>query len=344
MKLIENGDVIRVANVTGTPEKLKAGNYLLKVDQSGYYLQKKANFALPKKVYGDHSEVDRWLKSYQHNSEKNLGIILSGMKGTGKTITAQMLCKKAQKPVIIINEPFFGSDFIDFVTSPLFKDSIIFVDEYEKIYQKYQDGKNPHDFLQIMDGNYNTRLMFLLTVNEMSINEYLVNRPGRIKYRKSFDNLPSDVLDEVIDDLLENKEHKPSVIGFFERLGMITFDLAVCLIKDMNLFKEDAYTVAKYLNLKAEAVHYNVAEVRDGKTFPCEDIVYHLGLQTFRIDRLTYFQGTKEKDWEDAEEGSIYVDSRTADIKKVGLDYVTIVTPEKHTFRLTRKPKYYYAI
>lgn len=344
MRLIENGDSIKIANISGTPEKLKPGNYLLKFDQrEGFYLQKKAAFNIPKKIYGDHHEVDRWLKSYTHNSEKNLGVILSGLKGTGKTITCQLFCKRANKPVIIINEPYSGTDFIDFVTSPLFKDSIIFVDEYEKIYQKYQDGRNPHDFLQIMDGNFNTRLIFLLTVNEMTINEYLINRPGRIKYRKNFDNLPTDVLDAVIEDMLDNKEHKDSIMKFFEALGMVTFDLVTSLIKEMNLFKEDAQQVAKYLNIKCEPITYEVSEIKDGKARICEDTVYNPGQETLVINRVEYFRGTEEKDYDDAESDYVVVDTRIADIKKVGLDKVTIVTHDKLTFKLLRKPRYYHA-
>lgn len=340
MKLIENGDVIRITNITSTPEKLEPGNYLMKVDQNGFYLQRKEAFSLPAKIYGDHNDVDRWLKSYEMNSEKNLGIILSGMKGTGKTITCQLLCKKANKPVIIINEPFHGSDFIDFITSPLFNDSIVFVDEYEKIYQKYQDGKNPHDFLQIMDGNYNTRLLFLLTVNEMDINEYLMNRPGRVKYNKRFDNLPVEIMDAVIEDLLVNKEHAPSIHKFFETLGMVTYDLLVCVIKEMNLFQEDALQVAKYLNLKPEISTYDVIEIRDNKPVICQSMNYSGVQEKLWINRLSYFQGTPEKDFEDAEEDVIEIDTKICEVKRIGLERVTIVTPDKHTFKLTRRPKY----
>lgn len=341
MKLIENGDIIRITNVTATPDKLEPGNYLLKVDPNGFYLQRKEPFSLPSKIYGDHADVDRWLKSYEVNSEKNLGIILSGMKGTGKTITCQILCKKANKPVIIINEPFHGSDFIDFITSPVFNDSIIFIDEYEKIYQKYQDGQNPHDFLQIMDGNYNTRLLFLLTVNEMNINEYLINRPGRVKYNKRYDNLPFEIVQEVIDDLLLNKEHGPTIFTFFETLGMITYDLLVCVIKEMNLFNEDALQVAKYLNLKPEMSVYDVTEIIDGKPVVCQSMNFSGSQEKFYVQRLTYFEGTPEKDYEDAEEDMIEVDTKVCDIKRVGLERITIITPEKHMFKLIKRPKFY---
>lgn len=348
MKIIQSGEIFQLSNLTATPKTLPIGNYLLKQDPNGnFYLQKKEPFKLPSKIYGDHSQIERWLTSYEHNSEKNMGIILSGLKGTGKTITCQMLCQKAKRPVIIINEPYRGSNFIDFITNPCFKDSIVFVDEFEKIYDsnRYGDnGRSPLDFLTIMDGNYNTRLMFLLTVNSMTIDEHMVNRPGRIKYRKHYENLPVEIVDEVIDDLLENKEHAQSVHKFFETVGTVTYDLLVSLIKDMNLFKEDAIECGKHFNLKVETHTYDVTEIRDGKSFACEAVNYNPQAKKFFISRLTWFQGTEEKNYEDEEEDTVTIAIDECDIKRVGLDRITIVTPQKHMFKLTKKTFPYYVL
>ena len=138
-----------------------------------------------------------------------------------------------------------------------------------------------------------------------------------------------------------NKEHKEGIFNFFDTLGMITFDLAVCLIKEMNLFNEDASTVAKYLNLECENVEYSVVEIKDGKEFRCSDTKFNLAMESLYIRRLVYFMGTPEKDYNDAEPDDIFLETATSDIKNVGLDNITIVTPEKYTFKLTRKPKYY---
>lgn len=263
MKIIQSGEKFFINDVSGTYDQLPQGNYLLKFNpREGYFLTKKEDFKLPKKIYGDHSIVNRWLTSWENNSEKNLGILLSGIKGTGKTITAQKFCIDSNLPVIIINEPFYENDFIDFITNPALGKCIIFIDEFEKIYSDYQ---LQYPLLSIMDGNYTTNLIFLLTVNDRLINPFLLNRLNRIKYRKSYAYLEESIMKEVIDDLLINKDHVDSVYKFFDKLGMCTFDLLVNLIKEMNLFKEDALVCGEYLNLEIEPKIYNVYELFNGK-------------------------------------------------------------------------------
>jgi len=267
MSIIQSGHRLTFTDVDATYDKLPAGNYMLKRDpRSGeFYLVQKEDFVMPKKVYGDHSIVDRWLESWKHNSNKNLGILLTGLKGTGKTITAQKFCMDSQLPVIIVGEPYEGSEFVDFLTNPKLGQCIIFIDEFEKVYNR----DNQYDMLSLMDGNYSTRLIFLLTVNEERINEYLINRLNRIKYRKAYGDLEFELVDEVIDDMLINKDHRESIHQFFEKVNMRTFDLLTNLIKEMNLFNEDAIACGRHLNLKAESKYYNVVEVLDGHEFEC---------------------------------------------------------------------------
>jgi len=268
--IIKSSKTLRIANIDETSSTLKPGVYLLKFDEMRheYYFQQKENFKLPKKIYGNYDVANRWLKSYENNSEKNMGIILSGLKGTGKTIDAQKFCILSKKPVILINEPFHGSDFIDFLTNPEVSESIVFIDEFEKIYET-QDNDKTSDILSLFDGNYATKLIFLLTVNDMSISEYLVNRLGRIKFRKHYTDLDVKIIDEVIEDLLINKNHKESIHLLFEKLGMSTFDILTNVIKEMNLFDEDALEVAKHLNLKPHGRSYNVDEIINDMVYEC---------------------------------------------------------------------------
>jgi hypothetical protein len=220
---------IKIGSVFGIGEKLSnlgSKNYLIKVDKYGeYYLVETSDFKLPSKIYGDVSVTKRWLDSYNNNTHKNLGILLSGLKGSGKSILAQKLCVESKKPVLILTEAYYGSDFIEFLSSPVFEDCIIFIDEFEKIYPK---DKMPIDLLSLFDGNFTTRLIFLVTVNNINlVNEYMINRPGRIKYRKHYDNLEQSVIDEVLDDLLINKDHADSLLRQIRKLGIITFDILI---------------------------------------------------------------------------------------------------------------------
>jgi hypothetical protein len=232
------------------------------------------------------------LTSWETNSSKNLGILLAGVKGSGKTITAQKFCVESELPVVIINELFHGSDFIDFITSPKLGQCVIFLDEFEKMYAKQE---HQHELLSVMDGNYATRLIFLLTVNEDKLNDYLVNRLNRIKYCKTYYDLDVDTINSVIDDMLVNKDHAESIHTFFEKVNLRTFDLLVNLIKEMNLFNEDALICGSHLNLKPHNKTYEVYEIFDGKEYPCYSSNFFPGLEWLDIERksLEYIPDNK---------------------------------------------------
>ena len=285
MSVIQNGTKYSFANITDTFTTLPKGNYLLKFDpREGYFLEKKDDFVLPKKIYGDQSIINRWLKSWETNSSKNLGILLAGVKGSGKTITAQKFCVESELPVIIINELFHGSDFVDFITSPKLGECVVFLDEFEKIYSKQEFQ---HELLSIMDGNYSTKLIFLLTVNEDKLNDYLVNRLNRIKYCKTYYDLDTETINSVIDDMLINKEHTQSIHSFIEKVNLKTFDLLVNLLKEMNLFNEDALICGSHLNLKPHSKIYEVYEIFNNKEYACYSSNFFPGLEWLDIERKT---------------------------------------------------------
>jgi len=287
MSIIQSNGIYKAVDVTATYPKLPVGNYLLKFNmEDGFYLTKKEDFTLPKKIYGDTSIVDRWARSYMDNTSKNLGIILSGIKGSGKTITAQQFCLKMKKPVIIVNEAFGGPEFVDFLTRKEFDGSIIFLDEFEKIYDRQNEDKQQY-FLSLMDGAFNTNLIFVLTCNEYRINSYLINRLNRIKYRKHYINLEQSVIDEVVNDLLINKTHKDSINEFFDIIGLRTFDLLVNLINEMNSFNENAIECAKHLNLEAEEKYYEVYEIFRGKEYLCYNASFKKTNKDITVNRKT---------------------------------------------------------
>lgn len=264
--IIKQGDQLRITDLhkDNTFTILPKGVYLLNADQIGFFLVQKEEFQLPKKIYGDHSIVNRWLTSWKETS-KNMGINLTGIKGSGKTITAQKLCIDSELPVIMINTSFKGPGFVDWITNPALGECIVFIDEFEKVYNLEEDSTIMDSLLSIMDGQYPTRLLFLFTMNKSRVSEYLINRLGRIKYRKHYNHLEEDVIEEVIEDLLINKDHKDSIYRFLDILGMCTFDILTYMIREMNLFNEDALVCAKHLNLEIEPQRYNIIHMVDGK-------------------------------------------------------------------------------
>lgn len=294
-KLIQSGNTLHLHALDNVYDKIPVGNYLLKYDpRQGYYLEIKEDFKLPEKTYGDNKPlIQRWQDSFEKNSRKNMGILMTGTKGAGKSLLAQEFCIESNRPVIMINEAFTGSDFVDYITAPNFDGSIILCDEFEKVFNAEYGDENydvfkdaQKDFLGLMDGNFTTRLIFLLTVNDNSkLNAYFTNRLSRIKYRKHFTGLDASVIDSIIEDKLLNKDYKAGIYKVFKKIGICTMDLLIPLIDEINLFDESAEECAKHLNLQCEKRYYDIKEIWKGKEYECNSALFSLDDNTFHIER-----------------------------------------------------------
>ena len=280
--LIQNNKTFSLGNITGSHDKLPVGNYSLQhSDRDGYFLVQQEDFKIPSKLYGDFSFIDRWIKSYQNNSEKNLGILLSGIKGTGKTVAAQLFCNRIGYPTIFITSNYEGPEFEEFISDPKFENSIIFIDEFEKVYERESDTNS---LLTLMDGMYRTKLIFVLTANDPSrINNKLQNRLNRIKYHKLYEKLEDEIIDEIIEDLLIHKEHKQSLLDFIVKFDFITMDVLTSVIKEINVFNEDAMVCASYLNLTEESSYYKVSVIHNGITYKCDGHNFNFRTQDLEI-------------------------------------------------------------
>lgn len=86
-------------------ESLPVGIYSISLTMTGYHLDKYADkFVFPYKMYGLQEDfIDHVIKTY-NNTEGNLGIMFTGTKGTGKTVTAKELANKLNLPVIIVKD------------------------------------------------------------------------------------------------------------------------------------------------------------------------------------------------------------------------------------------------
>lgn len=245
-----------------TSEKLPVANWLVKVDEGGFFLEKQEPFELPDKIYGDlDGQVERYLNTFNSRT-KNLGILLNGLKGTGKSLTAKKLCIDSGLPVILITQAYAGTGFESFL-STIKEECIVFIDEFEKTYQSNGGldvvGDPQSTLLTILDGVFESKKLFLLTSNfSHKVNDALINRPSRIHYIQNYEGLEDSVINDVIDDLLEDKTQKEGLLQGVDIIGEVNMDVLVSLIKEMNLYKESASDALKMLNIKPADSSYEV--------------------------------------------------------------------------------------
>lgn len=160
--------------------------------------------------------------------QKNLGIILNGLKGTGKTIAAKVLSNIMGLPVVIVSNPEEGLQ--NFIQSLCFE-CIVMIDEAEKTFKDNQEI-----LLKMIDGVYNeTRKLYILTTNKLTIDENLLGRPGRIRYIKQFGNLTAKAVNDYITDNLEDISKSSIVKRAVDRLEISTIDILKSIVDEVNI-------------------------------------------------------------------------------------------------------------
>ena len=270
--IIQNNDIYSIGNVTGNYDKLPIGTYRLRFNERAgeFYLVRIEDFELPSKLYGDFSICDRIINTF-NNTSRNLGVLLTGEKGSGKTITAKKVCMNANLPVIIIDENFNQIELISFLADPSIGSCTILIDEFEKVY--CCRGCDSTIILQLLDGASNSHHLFILTCNKtQDVNDYLLNRPSRIYYRKEYDSVPEDVIEEIIECELLNKEFKSEVYEVLNQFTTITYDILMSFLKEVNLYNESPLECAKLMNFVPETMYIESTQIfEDGTNVDATD-------------------------------------------------------------------------
>lgn len=233
-------------------ETLPAGNYTVKIDMYGnYYLELIENFTSPKKVYGDvEKNVTRILNTYLDRT-CSTGVMLSGEKGSGKTLLSKQLSIVSAKqgiPTIVINESMSGDGFNRFIQD-ITQPSIILFDEFEKVYS----SDDQEAILTLLDGVYPTKKLFIFTCNNRwRIDTNMRNRPGRIYYMIEFKGLESSFIQEYCQINLNNKQYIDNVCNISKLFSEFNFDMLQSLIEEMNRYNEPPQDAMRLLNAKPE--------------------------------------------------------------------------------------------
>lgn len=256
-------------NALTIEDKLVPKEYLFNFDENGNcWLEDIENFKLPSKVYDVNADLKTHIKTSFKKFDKNLGVLLTGNKGQGKSLTAKLICKEMNLPIIVINKPIPQEiNFVKFFND-IKQDYILFVDEFEKLFkeksgndEKANSYHKQEVFLSFMDGVLTNehKILFLLTTNE-SVNEYFINRPSRIKFLVEYNELSEELFKLITDDKLVNKEFREDLE---ENISLINLniDLLISIIEDINLFNKPFSSFKEIYNYKFESYKYEFSRI-----------------------------------------------------------------------------------
>lgn len=286
-------------------EKLPAGNYVIKKNEmtGQLFLEAIDKFEFNGKIYGDTMKrAERILYAFE-DRPATTGVMLTGEKGSGKTLLAKMLSIKGYEqdiPTIVINAPWCGDSFNAFIQS-IEQPVIVVFDEFEKVY----DEQEQEQMLTLLDGVYPTKKLFVLTCNDKwRVNQHMRNRPGRVFYSMEYKGLDADFIREYCQDTLKAKEHIEKIVGIAGTFGQFNFDMLKALVEEMNRFGETPQEAMLYLNAKpeySEESRYKIKLMVNGEELAetnFEDKEWHGNPLNKRV-HINYKQFEKDDDGEE---------------------------------------------
>ena len=188
---------------------------------------------LPEKVYNLKKDVPfkkRVLTYFNETSAQTTGVMLAGVKGTGKTVLAKVIAQESNLPIIVVDGGYPANQLIKFFKS--FKTPVcILFDEIEK---KWNTSK----MLEFLDGVEATaKKLVLMTCNDMSlVSEYMKDRCSRVRYLRTYgdrDNV--ELIQTLVEDHgIEKVEETTKFI--IDNIKLLSIDNVLSFIKEVKLF------------------------------------------------------------------------------------------------------------
>lgn len=194
-------------------------------------------FKQPERLYGSiFTQKDRILRSYKIQN-KNLGVLLHGLGGTGKSTLAKLIAldvvNELQQPVILVQQD--SIKHLEYLLANLNQPCMFLIDEFEKMFESDEDQGF---LLTLLDGVYNNNHLFVLTANEKDrINDYLFNRPSRIRYNFYYGALGYDVYSEIVNQHFE-PDFATQLAGKLATINNLSFDIVQEIINEAKAFPD----------------------------------------------------------------------------------------------------------
>lgn len=225
-------------------------------DTRGYFLKVADSFDLNGKIYGKTEVYAARIIDTFMSRPNTTGVLLSGDKGSGKSMLAKLLSMKAIKdhniPTILVTDAHKGAAFMDFIQG-IEQPVIMIFDEFEKVYEP----ADQNSILTMLDGVYSSKKMIVLTCNDPHrINEHMMNRPGRLFYRIDYKGLPEDVIREYCVDAFTEDYHLKDIekiIQFSKLFKSFSFDMLKAITEEMVRYGMTFIEAVEILNVTPNA-------------------------------------------------------------------------------------------
>ena len=220
-----------INNTTMLTVPLSPGVYEIIEDKKKYSLRLIANeFHVPDKIYGKlRFYINYYFKSILRHNFRT-GILLTGIKGAGKSELAKVLCNKCIEHglrAVNVSNVTYSKELIIFLET--LDNTVFFFDEFSKIFR--WDGQEK--LLTFFSNTLNKERVVILTENNINnVSEFIRNRPGRARYAKHFDKLEIETVTEYMNDFDLDEQFKEDLLKLYKRTPDFTFDHLTAIVTE----------------------------------------------------------------------------------------------------------------
>lgn len=207
--------------------------------------------SIPKKVFylkKDLSFKDRILTYFDNTNKHTTGVMLAGVKGTGKTLCAKIIAIESKLPIVIVSESVPAAKLTTYFDKIKETPMCLLFDEVEKKW-------NTEEMLTFLDGlSDNSKKLIILTCNNLNrVSEYMQDRCSRIRYLRKYTDTENI---ELINQILEYNDisgDEANDVSFYIKnyMELLSIDNICSFIEEYKIFKEK-YTlddIFEYMNL-----------------------------------------------------------------------------------------------
>lgn len=262
-----NGDIAIFPSHVKSSESIPAGHYKHHFDgDTGRNYIERIDTPSPAnhKVYGDYTNrIERIITRLNHNPNKNTGVLLSGHKGTGKSIFLQQLAVKGLSLDLPIIHITMCTPGLAHYISTIKQQCIIIMDEFEKT---FPTKEQQNTLLTILDGStHSTNHLYVLAINDLDkMSDFFIDRPGRVHYHFKSSFLTIEQIREYLQDNLNEKakERFDEVVGYTLCINC-TYDILNAVVYEVNA-GTSIEEIKNSLNVSAVSEFYPTVKYTDG--------------------------------------------------------------------------------